>query len=368
MDTTQLKPLITQINQWAKDLGFDAIGISHTDLGEHEAHLLKWLQEGMHGDMQYMEEHGTKRSRPQELIPGTMSIISVRMPYLSVHASDIKATLEDHNSAYIARYALGRDYHKLMRRKLQKLATQIEKEIGPFGYRAFVDSAPILEKAVAERAGLGWIGKHSVLIDHDIGSWFFLGELFTDLPLPVSEPVQNRCGQCQRCIDVCPTNAIIAPYRLDARLCISYLTIELKGSIPPELRKLIGNRVFGCDDCQVFCPWNHFAKTTEEPDFNPRHRLDSTTLIELFAWSELEFEQRTEGSAIRRLGYERWLRNIAVGLGNSANKNNYKALVTALKAKADHASPLVREHVEWALQNIYSTQTNGSNTTTESTW
>ena len=340
------------IDQWARTLGFDATGISHTDLGEHEAHLMRWLGEGMHGDMDYMEQHNPKRSRPQELVAGTISVISVRMPYLSAHAADAEATLMDKDAAYVARYALGRDYHKLMRKKLQKLATQIEQEVGPFGYRAFADSAPVLEKAIAERAGLGWIGKHTVLLHRDVGSWFFLGELFTNLPLPASNPVQNHCGTCQRCMEVCPTDAIIAPYRLDARRCIAYLTIELKGSIPVELRPLIGNRVFGCDDCQIFCPWNHFAKTADAPDFNPRHRLDTATLLELFLWNESEFEQRTQGSAIHRLGYERWLRNLAVGLGNSmvSATDGNEAVIAALQARADHSSPLVREHVAWALQ------------------
>ncbi len=352
MNFSDLQDLAGRIDRWAKELGFDASGVSPVELGEHETRLLRWLGKNMHGDMEYMERHGVKRARPRELVPGTVSVISVRMPYLPARAADAEATLADGAAAYIARYALGRDYHKLMRRKLQKLATRIEKETGPFGYRAFADSAPVLEKAIAEQAGLGWIGKHSVLIDADAGSWFFLGELFTDLPLPASSPTANRCGGCRRCIDVCPTGAIVEPYRLDARLCISYLTIELKGSIPLELRPLIGNRVFGCDDCQIFCPWNRSAKTTEEPDFSPRHRLDASTLLELFAWSEAEFEQRTEGSAIRRLGYERWLRNLAVGLGNCDNQSDREAAIPALQAKAGHPSPLVREHVEWALQNL----------------
>ena len=352
MNHPDLQGLTDRIDRWAKELGFDASGVSRTELGEHETRLLRWLGENMHGDMEYMERHGVKRARPRELVPGTASIISVRRSYLPAQAADAEATLADDGAAYIARYALGRDYHKLMRRKLQKLATRIEKEIGRFGYRAFVDSAPVLEKAIAERAGLGWIGKHSVLINADAGSWFLLGELFTDLPLPPSSPTSNRCGGCRRCIDVCPTGAIVEPYRLDARRCISYLTIELKGSIPPELRPLIGNRVFGCDDCQIFCPWNRFAKTTDDPDFSPRHRLDASTLLDLFAWSEAEFKQRTEGSAIRRLGHERWLRNLAVGLGNCDNRGDREAAVAALRAKADHPSSLVREHVEWALQNL----------------
>ena len=342
----------TDITRLAEELGFDAVGVTHTDLGEHEAHLLRWLREGMHGSMSYMERHGTRRSRPRELVPGTVSIISVRMPYTPVQAGDAEATLGDKNKAYIARYALGRDYHRLMRRKLQKMATRIEAKIGPFGYRAFVDSAPVLEKALAENAGLGWIGKHSLLIDRNAGSWFLLGELFTDLPLPASEPATNHCGSCRRCMDVCPTGAIVSPYRLDARLCIAYLTIELEGSIPVELRESVGNRVFGCDDCQIFCPWNQGADVDANPDFSPRNDFDDTTLIELFSWNEDEFMQRTEGTPVRRLGYRRWLRNIAVGLGNSADENNRERVIDALKEKADHPSALVREHVAWALENV----------------
>ena len=342
----------TEITRLAKELGFDAVGVTHTDLGEHEAHLLRWLREGMHGDMGYMERHGTKRSRPRELVPGTISILSVRMPYTPARISNAEETLADKNKAYIARYALGRDYHRIMRRKLQKMASRIEAKIGPFGYRAFVDSAPVLEKALAENAGLGWIGKHSVLIDQHAGSWFLLGELFTDLPLPASKPATNHCGSCHRCMDVCPTGAIVAPYRLDARLCIAYLTIELEGSIPVELRKLIGNRVFGCDDCQIFCPWNQGDGVGTNHDFSPRNHFDDVTLIELFSWSEEEFMQRTEGTPIRRLGYRRWLRNIAVGLGNSADESNRELVGNALKEKANHPSALVREHVEWAISNL----------------
>ena len=340
-----------RIDRWAKQLGFDATGISRADLGVHEARLLRWLDAGMHGDMEYMKRHGVRRARPRELRPGTVSIISARMLYLPPQAAAAETTIRDRNAAYVARYALGRDYHKLMRKKLQRLATRIEREIGTFGYRAFVDSAPVLEKAIAAQAGLGWIGKHTVLLDRAAGSWFLLGELFTDLPLPASTPARDHCGECRRCIDVCPTRAIIAPYRLDARRCISYLTIELKGSIPVELRPLIGNRVFGCDDCQIFCPWNRFAKTAGNPDFNPRHGLDRATLLELFAWSETEFERRTRGSAIRRLGYERWLRNLAVGLGNCGDGGRATA---ALRTRARHPSLLVREHVAWALRAVNS--------------
>ena len=346
--SAELRQLAAHIDKWAKQLGFDATGITHTDLGEHEARLLRWLDQGMHGEMEYMRAHGVKRSRPRELVPGSVSIISVRMPYLSAHATDARSTLSHRNAAYIARYALGRDYHKLIRGKLQKLATRIRREVGPFGYRAFADSAPVLEKAIAEQAGLGWIGKHSLLINRDAGSWFFLGELFTDLPLPLSAPAQNHCGGCQKCMRVCPTDAIVEPYRLDARRCIAYLTIELRGSIPPELRPLIGNRVFGCDDCQIFCPWNRDAQTTRADDFKPRHRLDTAELLDLFLWSETEFQQRTAGSAIRRLGYERWLRNLAVGLGNTDGHD--PAVIEALRTRLDHPSELVREHVAWALR------------------
>ena len=264
-----------------------------------------------------MEQHGTRRTRPAELVPGTLRVISVRMDYLPGSAAPADAVLHNPELGMISRYALGRDYHKVVRTRLQKLADQISARVGPFGYRAFTDSAPVLEKALAEKAGLGWIGKHTNLITRNAGSWFFLGELYTDLPLPVDAPASNHCGTCQACIDICPTQAIVAPYQLDARRCISYLTIELRGSIPVELRPLIGNRIYGCDDCQMVCPWNKFAQPTQEPDFAPRHGLDAPKLVELFAWSEEEFLKKTEGSAIRRIGYECWLRNIAVALGNA---------------------------------------------------
>jgi epoxyqueuosine reductase len=336
-----------QIRQWSQALGFAQIGISDGRLTEHEVHLINWLGSGFHGEMDYMARHGTKRSRPPELLPGTTRIISVRMDYQPPDARPMVEALADRERGYISRYALGRDYHKLMRNRLQKLAQKIESEVGPFGYRAFVDSAPVLEKALAERAGLGWIGKHSNLINREAGSWFFLGELYTDLPLPVDEAqTEEHCGRCTACMGVCPTQAIVAPYQVDARRCISYLTIELRGSIPTELRPLIGNRVYGCDDCQLVCPWNRFSQPSAEEDFSPRHALDASSLTKLFAWSEAEFLQRLEGSPIRRIGYACWLRNLAVGLGNAPTS---EAVIAALQSRRDDASELVREHVGWAL-------------------
>ncbi|HET7267638.1 MAG TPA: tRNA epoxyqueuosine(34) reductase QueG [Oleiagrimonas sp.] len=344
--------LATDIKRWARELGFAETGISDTDLTADEAHLDKWLDAGMHGQMEYMARHGTKRSRPDELEPGTLRVISVRMNYLAPNTHESWSVLEDDSRAYISRYALGRDYHKLMRKRLQKLAGRIGERIGDFGYRAFVDSAPVLEKALAGKSGLGWVGKHTLLLNRDAGSYFFLGELYTDLPLPVDAPTSAHCGTCSRCIDVCPTGAIVAPYTVDARRCISYLTIELKGSIPEELRAPMGNRIFGCDDCQLICPWNKFAHATEEPDFAPRHELDGARLVDLFAWDEATFLERTEGMAIRRTGYEGWLRNIAVALGNAESSPE---VIEALRARADHPSPVVREHVAWALHQQTST-------------
>ncbi len=339
--------LAADIKLWGQALGFQQVGITNTRLDEAEAHLMAWLDAGHHGEMEYMARHGSKRSRPEALQPGTLRIISARMDYLPPSGADAEAVLADARLGYISRYALGRDYHKVLRSRLQKLAQRIGEAAGPFNYRAFADSAPVLEKALAQKAGLGWIGKHTNLINQHAGSWFFLGELYTDLPLPVDDaPAQNRCGTCRACIDVCPTQAIIGPYQLDARRCISYLTIELRGSIPVEFRPLIGNRVYGCDDCQLFCPWNRFARPTDESDFSPRAGLDAPQLVELFAWSEEEFLRRTEGSAIRRIGYECWLRNIAVALGNASST---PAIIAALQARADHASGMVREHVQWAL-------------------
>jgi len=351
MRTAQTAPvdyaaLARDIKSWGRALGFQQVGITDTELGEHETHLLNWLAAGRHGEMGYMAQHGTRRTRPAELLPGTLRVISVRMDYLSGSAAPVNAVLHNPELGMISRYALGRDYHKVVRTRLQKLADQIAVRVGPFGYRAFTDSAPVLEKALAEKAGLGWIGKHTNLLTHDAGSWFFLGELYTDLPLPVDAPASNHCGTCQACIDICPTQAIVAPYQLDARRCISYLTIELRGSIPVELRPLLGNRIYGCDDCQMVCPWNKFAQPTQEQDFAPRHGLDAPKLVELFAWSEDEFLKNTEGSAIRRIGYECWLRNIAVALGNAPRSD---VVTASLRTRADHPSVLVREHVAWAL-------------------
>jgi epoxyqueuosine reductase len=338
--------LAAEIKRWGRELGFDAVGIADTDLEADEAHLLHWLGTGRHGAMAYMAEHGTRRARPAELVPGTLRVIAVRLDYLPEPQSACEARLQQSAQAYISRYALGRDYHKVVRNRLQKLAERIESIVGPFGYRAFCDSAPVLEKALAAKAGLGWIGKHTNLLQREHGSWFFLGELFTDLPLPVDAPLDNHCGTCRACLDVCPTQAIVAPYELDARRCISYLTIELRDSIPKELRPLMGNRIYGCDDCQLVCPWNRFAQLSREPDFAPRQGLHAATLVELFAWSEEEFLRRTEGSAIRRIGYECWLRNIAVALGNAPSSAE---IVAALRAREGHSSALVREHVVWAM-------------------
>jgi epoxyqueuosine reductase len=341
-------PVLAQsIRHWAMELGFQQLGIADTELADDEAHLLQWLKTGNHGEMHYMERHGTRRSRPDELVPGTIRVISVRMNYWPADARDADAVLQDPALAYLSRYALGRDYHKMLRKRLQKLADRIAAQTGPFGYRVFTDSAPVLEKALAQKAGLGWIGKHTNLINEQAGSWFFLGELYTNLPLPADSSAENHCGSCQACIDACPTGAIVAPYELDARLCISYLTIELRGSIPEELRPLIGNRVYGCDDCQLVCPWNRFSSPTNETDFHPRHRLDSDSLVHLFQWEQDDFERNTRGSAIYRIGHECWLRNIAVGLGNAPTTDS---VITALEARRNHESKLVREHVEWALK------------------
>jgi len=338
--------LAQKIKEWGVELGFQQIGITDTNLESAENHLKNWIDKDFHGDMDYMHKHGLKRSRPDLLHPGTVSIISARMDYLPETNEQINQVLDNPISAFISRYALGRDYHKILRHRLQKLATKIESEVGDFGYRAFVDSAPVLEKAIAEKAGLGWIGKHSNLINRKAGSWFFLGEIYTDFPLPSDLQASSHCGKCIACIDICPTQAIVAPFQVDARLCISYLTIELHGSIPEELRPSIGNRIYGCDDCQLICPWNRFAKLSTEKDFNPRHNLNNSQLTELFLWTEEEFMKKMEGSAIRRIGHDRWLRNIAVALGNAKTSNQNKE---ALLQRLSHPSEIVREHVEWAL-------------------
>ena len=336
--------LASRIRALAQAAGFQRFGISGVELADDELHLRDWLAQGLHGSMDWMARHGDKRSRPAELVPDTLRVVSVGLDY-GRDADAAWDNLRDGERAYVARYALGRDYHKLMRNRLQTLANEVAQEIGPFGHRVFVDSAPVLERALARNAGLGWIGKHTCLIDSDGGSWFFLGELFVDLPLPIDPPASAHCGTCTRCIEVCPTRAIVAPYRLDARRCISYLTIEHEGSIDAELRPLIGNRIFGCDDCQLVCPWNKFARRTDEPDFRTRNNLDQATLAELFAWDEDEFLRRTEGSAIRRSGHERWLRNLAVALGNAPSTPE---VLAALESRRDDPSPLVREHVAWA--------------------
>ncbi|HXU94206.1 MAG TPA: tRNA epoxyqueuosine(34) reductase QueG [Gallionella sp.] len=338
--------LAAQIRAWAQELGFQAVGISDTDLSAAENGLLEWLALGMHGEMDYMANHGTKRSRPAELVPGSLRVISLRMDYASPAARDSRQVLAEGERAFISRYALGRDYHKVLRSRLAKLADKIRGAVSEFDGRVFTDSAPVMEVELASKAGLGWRGKHTLLLSREHGSWFFLGEIYVNLPLPPDTPQREHCGTCSRCIDVCPTRAIVAPYRVDARRCISYLTIELKGSIPIELRPLIGNRIYGCDDCQLVCPWNGFAQTTLELDFAVRHGLDDVSLVELFAWNEAEFKSRLAGSAIYRIGFEQWLRNIAVALGNAPKSME---VVTALQARADYPSELVREHVAWAL-------------------
>ncbi len=341
-----MQALAEAIKQWGLELGLQQLGIADIHLPEHEGHLDQWVDKHFHGEMEYMARHGSKRSRPDELVPGTVRVISARMDYLPPECTDSEAVLNDPQLGFISRYALGRDYHKVLRQRLQRLTQRIEDQIGPFGYRVFVDSAPVLEKALAQNAGLGWIGKHTNLIQQKNGSWFFLGEIYTDLPLPVDAPAVNHCGTCRACIDVCPTQAIVAPYQLDARRCISYLTIELHGSIPVEFRRAIGNRIYGCDDCQLVCPWNRFARLSAEPDYRVRHHLDAPALIELLNWSEPDFLRNTEGSPIRRIGHVRWLRNIAVALGNAPSSPE---IITALQAKANHPDELVREHVHWAL-------------------
>lgn len=351
--------LSRQIKSWGIELGFQQVGISGLELADDDAHLQTWLQQQYHGTMDYMQRHGSKRTHPEELVPGTLRVISARMDYWPGTVRDAKVALTDSSTGYISRYALGRDYHKVLRSRLAQLAERINEVVGEHGYRVFVDSGPVLEKALARNAGLGWIGKHSNLINRHAGSWFFLGEILTNLPLPTDTPVTAHCGSCTACLEICPTQAIVAPYTVDARRCISYLTIELRGSIPVEFRKAMGNRIYGCDDCQLVCPWNRYARTTAEGDFAPRHRLDHSQLCDLFAWTEEEFLKRTEGSAIRRIGHECWLRNIAVALGNAlasiaesahGSAAAKHAIVQALLARTQHPSELVREHVAWALQ------------------
>lgn len=342
-----LATLKENIQQWAQELGFQQVGITGVDLGEHEQYLQRWLDAGYHGSMDYMARHGSKRSRPDELVPDTLRVISVRMDYLGEDTQALEV-LESPDKAYISRYTLGRDYHKLIRKRLAQLAKRIEEAVDGGNYRAFVDSAPVLERAIAEQAGLGWIAKNTMLINADAGSWFFLGEIYTDLPLPEDAPQSSKhCGTCTECLDICPTNAFSGPFELDARRCISYLTIEHHGSIDPELRPMMGNRIFGCDDCQLCCPWNKFAQATDEQDFQPRHGLQNAELVELMLWDEATFLKKTEGSAIRRIGYERWLRNLAVALGNAPFSD---AVQAGLLQRRDHPSAIVREHVAWALE------------------
>lgn len=355
MNSVQSARLAHDIRQWGTELGFADVRIADARLDGACEQLQQWLDAGHHGEMDYMAAHGMRRARPAELVPGTIRVITARMNYLPQQTDAAwrereHQRLADPEAAVVSVYARGRDYHKVLRSRLQQLADKIANSIGPFGYRVFTDSAPVMEVEIAQRAGLGWRGKHTLLLHRDAGSMFFLGEIFTDLPLPVDAPVSDHCGECRACIDVCPTQAIVAPYRLDARRCISYLTIEYKGSIPPEFRPLIGNRILGCDDCQLVCPWNKFAQRSTIPDFDSRNGLDGATLVELFSWTEEEFSQRLEGSAIRRIGHERWLRNIAVALGNALRRSPDNArLIGALRSRADDPSALVREHVQWAL-------------------
>lgn len=342
----QLTQLKQEIQGWAAGLGFQETTVAGIDLSDYEPLLQNWIDKNYHGEMEYMARNVDKRCHPEALLPGTLRVLCVRMDYARDKDNDFTEITDD-GRAYVSRYARGRDYHKLIRKRLQQLANRIENAVGEFGYRAFVDSAPVLERALAEQSGLGWIGKNTMLINRNAGSWFFLGELFTDLPLPLDEPASDHCGTCTACLEVCPTNAFVEPNLLDARRCISYLTIELRDAIPEELRPLMGNRIFGCDDCQLICPWNKFAHLSDEGDFAPRHRLDDSDLVQLFAWTRQEFLSRTEGSAIRRIGYECWLRNIAVALGNARTSAE---VVAALNRRRQHESALVREHVNWALQ------------------
>jgi epoxyqueuosine reductase len=345
LDPATLDALALATKAKARELGFQKLGISDTELERDREYLDRWLALERHGEMAYMAKHGTKRSRPAELLPGTVRVIAARMDYLPQTRTEAERILRQPERAYVARYALGRDYHKLMRHRLKLLADWLHAEVGGTHYRVFVDSAPVLERALARNAGLGWIGKHTNLLDRQSGSWFLLGEIYTDLPLPSDQPVTEHCGSCRACIDICPTGAIVAPYELDARRCISYLTIEQRGSIPVEFRRAIGNRIFGCDDCQLVCPWNRYASLTAEDDFKPRYDLDSATLCELFGWSEAEWSDKTAGSALRRPGYEGWRRNIAVALGNAPSTSE---VLAALDGASDDPSEIVREHVSWA--------------------
>ncbi|MDV7105692.1 tRNA epoxyqueuosine(34) reductase QueG [Vibrio sp. TH_r3] len=337
--------LAQKIKLWGKDLGFQQVGICDVDLSQHEEAMLNWLKSGYHGEMEWMSRHGTMRSRPNELLPGTIRVISVRMDYLPPEAQ-FASNLSQPNHAYISRYSLGRDYHKLVRNKLNQLGKLIEQEVATLGYRPFVDSAPILERPLAEKAGIGWTGKHSLIINREAGSWFFLGELLVDIPLPVDDIVSNECGKCSACITSCPTQAIIQDGVVDARKCISYLTIEYDGIIPLEYRKAMGNRIYGCDDCQLVCPWNRYADLTQQPDFHRRSFFEYPDLLTLFTWSEKEFLKNLEGSAIRRIGHIQWLRNISIALGNAPYSQE---IITALEQKLG-LSTLLDEHITWALE------------------
>jgi len=345
MTEIDIKLIAADIKKWGVELGFQEVSFTDIDLSKYEHHLKDWIDRNYHGAMSYMAENHDKRCHPEQLVPGTIRVVCVRMDY-ALDSKDSLESMENTGKAYVSRYARGRDYHKLIRRRLQKLARRIQDVVGPFGYRAFVDSAPVLERALAEKSGMGWIGKNTMLINKQAGSWFFLGELFTDLPLPVDEKVSDHCGSCSACIDICPTKAFIKPNLLDATRCISYLTIELRTSIPVEFRKPMGNRIYGCDDCQIVCPWNKFSNPTDEKDFTPRHNLDDAQLVDLFGWSEREFLNRTEGSAIRRIGYDCWLRNIAVALGNAPTS---KEIVGVLQSRLNNVPDMVNEHIEWAL-------------------
>jgi epoxyqueuosine reductase len=347
-NTVQLsRTLLKDMQIWARSLGFQQLGVSDIDLSAAEDQLQQWLARGFHGEMEFMQRHGSLRTHPEELMPGTIRVITARMDYWPETASDAWQVMGESELGFISRYALGRDYHKLIRKRLLRLSKRIEEAVGVMGYRVFTDSAPVMEKALAQKSGLGWIGKHTNVLNRQNGSYFFLGEIYTDLPLPLTEPVSDHCGSCTACIDICPTQAIVAPYELDARRCISYLTIELRGSIPVEFRPMMGNRIYGCDDCQLVCPWNKFAQMTTESAYLPREGLDAPQLVDLFAWTESEFLQRLEGSPIRRIGYECWLRNIAIALGNAKTS---KTVLAVLKDRLEHPSELVREHVQWALE------------------
>ncbi len=347
-NTVQLsRTLLKDMQIWARSLGFQQLGVSDIDLSAAEDQLQQWLARGFHGEMEFMQRHGSLRTHPEELMPGTIRVITARMDYWPETASDAWQVMGESELGFISRYALGRDYHKLIRKRLLRLSKRIEEAVGAMGYRVFTDSAPVMEKALAQKSGLGWIGKHTNVLNRQNGSYFFLGEIYTDLPLPLTEPVSDHCGSCTACIDICPTQAIVAPYELDARRCISYLTIELRGSIPVEFRPMMGNRIYGCDDCQLVCPWNKFAQMTTESAYLPREGLDAPQLVDLFAWTESEFLQRLEGSPIRRIGYECWLRNIAIALGNAKTS---QTVLAALKDRIEYPSELVREHVQWALE------------------